>query len=452
MQPCASTNDLGAAPATALLRLASRLAGPADAEDLVQSTYVRALEHGASVRARPAWLRAVLRNEGWMALRARKRRDAREREAEPVHDADVDHVVHQLELARLVQRLVDALDDDVRLVVRERYFEGRTCAEIARAHGIPAGTVRWRLKLGLDRLRADLDAAHGGDRLLWAGTLIGPLLPPTLGDAAASTPTNAGAESAAAAKGSSGMSMFGMKLVLGAVALGTVGATAAVVGARDDASPVVQESSSGPGPAATEAPGVRAQDPSPTADEGRTKAAAWARRLAQIREAHRAAPEAGAAEVRAGAPAMKHGPGACTGDDCVDTMVEEVLAMVDGCNEFMGAAPPRATLEAKVVGAPDVGVIVESVAFAGGAEIPADLRECLTESMYAIDLGSTDQNVEETLTLVLGTTNDVDLLAGATIDAAVRTQVDAAIADAEANGQSGEVQMIFRSHPDAPPR
>ncbi|MBL8941518.1 MAG: hypothetical protein JNK45_00155, partial [Myxococcales bacterium] len=109
-------------------------------------------------------------------------------------------------------------------------------------------------------------------------------------------------------------------------------------------------------------------------------------------------------------------------------------------------------LEAKVVGAPDVGVIVESVAFAGGAEIPADLRECLTESMYALDLGSTDQNLEETLTLVLGTTNDVDLLAGAAIDAEARAQVEAAIADAEAKGQSGEFQMILRSRPDTPPR
>ncbi|MBL8945603.1 MAG: RNA polymerase sigma factor, partial [Myxococcales bacterium] len=133
-----------AAPGAGLLRLAWHLAGPTDAEDLVQATYVRALEHDVSVRSRPAWLRAVLRNEQWMALRARKRRDAREREVEPVHDAEVDHVVHQLELVRIVQQLVDALDDDVRLVVRERYFEGCTCAEIARVHGIPAGTVRWR--------------------------------------------------------------------------------------------------------------------------------------------------------------------------------------------------------------------------------------------------------------------------------------------------------------------
>jgi RNA polymerase sigma-70 factor (ECF subfamily) len=441
-----------AAPGAGLLRLAWRLAGPTDAEDLVQATYVRALEHDASVRRRPAWWRAVLRNEQWMALRTRKRRDAREREVEPTHDADVDHVVHQLQLARLVQRLVDALEDDVRLVIRERYFEGRTCAEIARIYSIPAGTVRWRLKVGLDRLRADLDAEHGGERLLWAGALIGPSLPPTLGEAAASTPTNAGAESAAAAKGSSGMSMIGMKLVLGATALGTVGVTAAVVGTRGDAAPAtVASSSTEPGRAAAVAAGARTQDPGPAPDAGKAKAAAWARRLAQIRAAHGAAPEARATAARVGSPAVHHGLGACTGEGCVDAMVEEVLAMVDGCNEFMSAAPPQATLEAKVVGAPDVGVIVESVAFVGGAEIPADLRECLTKSMYALDLGSTDQNLEETLTLVLGTTANVDLLAGAAIDPQARAQVEAAIADAASNGKSGEFRMILRSRPDEPP-
>lgn len=36
--------------------------------------------------------------------------------------------------------------------------------EIARAQGIPAGTVRWRLSEGLRRLRAQLDEAHGGNR------------------------------------------------------------------------------------------------------------------------------------------------------------------------------------------------------------------------------------------------------------------------------------------------
>jgi len=38
-----------------------------------------------------------------------------------------------------------------------RYLDGQTAAEIARALGVPAGTVRWRLKTGLERLRAALD-------------------------------------------------------------------------------------------------------------------------------------------------------------------------------------------------------------------------------------------------------------------------------------------------------
>jgi hypothetical protein len=48
-----------------------------------------------------------------------------------------------------------------------------TAAEIARVTGVPAGTVRWRLKMGLERLRAALDARHG-DRRRWM-LLLAPL-------------------------------------------------------------------------------------------------------------------------------------------------------------------------------------------------------------------------------------------------------------------------------------
>ncbi len=98
----------------------------------------------------------------------------------------------------------------MRLVVRERYFEGRSAAEVARAHGIPAGTVRWRLEVGLDRLRDQLDARYE---------------PST-----ASMSANAGGTSTATAKGWTAMGMLSLEFVVGAAAPGAVGIAAVAVG------------------------------------------------------------------------------------------------------------------------------------------------------------------------------------------------------------------------------
>jgi hypothetical protein len=65
-----------------------------------------------------------------------------------------------------------------------RYLEGLSAAQIARRERIPAGTVRWRLKEGLDRLRARLDRTSGGTEEL-ALALVPLVRRPPLGTAVA---------------------------------------------------------------------------------------------------------------------------------------------------------------------------------------------------------------------------------------------------------------------------
>ena len=87
------------------------------------------------------------------------------------------------EAQRLVAEAVARLDEPYRSTVLLCYAQEIPPRKIARRQAIPAGTVRWRLKRGLERLREDLDQRSGRDRDAWRA-LLGPL---TTGGTAAST-------------------------------------------------------------------------------------------------------------------------------------------------------------------------------------------------------------------------------------------------------------------------
>ena len=162
-----------------LRRLAGTLVrGDADADDLVQETFLAAIR-SPPLDDRPVrgWLTEVARNAGRMRVRAEGRRARREagltagEESAPSADVLLGRLAAQRRLAALVAEL----DEPFRTTVLLRYFEGLPAAEIARHQRVPAGTVRWRLKTGLDRLRAELDRDSGGDRRRWC-LLLGPLM------------------------------------------------------------------------------------------------------------------------------------------------------------------------------------------------------------------------------------------------------------------------------------
>ncbi|HEX6885028.1 MAG TPA: sigma-70 family RNA polymerase sigma factor [Planctomycetota bacterium] len=151
------------------------LADPGAADDVVQEACVAALEHPPLAdRPLEPWLGRVVRNFAWKRRRGEGRRAAHERLAptgEPVPGPAA--TAERLELQRSVLSAVEAVPEPFRTVVVERYLQGRTSADIARALGVPEGTVRWRLARGLEELRTRLDARHGG-RDAWCA-LLAPL-------------------------------------------------------------------------------------------------------------------------------------------------------------------------------------------------------------------------------------------------------------------------------------
>ena len=153
-----------------LLQLGRALVGDAAADDLVQDTLEVAItkppKHDGALRP---WLGGVARNLARMRTRARVRREQRE-QAVPV-TAEVptpEALVARVQMQQRVARIVLELHEPLRATLLLRFFEGLDASEIARAQGIPASTVRSRLKDALDRVRATLDAEHGGDRRRWA--------------------------------------------------------------------------------------------------------------------------------------------------------------------------------------------------------------------------------------------------------------------------------------------
>jgi RNA polymerase sigma-70 factor (ECF subfamily) len=153
------------------LRLARALVldcDEAEAEEVVQDARLAWWQHPPRDLGRArAWLGTVLRNLARNRRRAqlgRRRHEQAAPEAEAVPSPEL--LMERLDLHRELAEAVARLDEPFRQVVLLRYYEGLTAAAIARRLQVPAGTIRWRLKTGLERLRQALDARHG-DRRAW---------------------------------------------------------------------------------------------------------------------------------------------------------------------------------------------------------------------------------------------------------------------------------------------
>lgn len=161
-------------------RLARSLTGnAAEADDIVQDAYAAALQSPPDTdRPIRPWLRRVVVNLVRMRHRGRVRRAGNEQvvetQSEPVRTPD--ELLERAQLERRLADLVIALDEPFRTTVLLRYREGLTAEQIAKQQGIPAGTVRGRLKTGLDRLRGDLD----DDERTKLRAAFPPLVPTTL--------------------------------------------------------------------------------------------------------------------------------------------------------------------------------------------------------------------------------------------------------------------------------
>jgi RNA polymerase sigma-70 factor (ECF subfamily) len=140
--------------------LAYRILGDmGDAEEAVQEVFLSAWRAGhtydAARGATHTWILSMVRNRCIDVLRARRRRptqplaegldppDATDVPAQAVSNVDAD----------TARAALDALPPDQKEVIELAYFGGLSHTEIAERVAAPLGTVKGRIRLGLDRLR-----------------------------------------------------------------------------------------------------------------------------------------------------------------------------------------------------------------------------------------------------------------------------------------------------------
>jgi hypothetical protein len=139
----------------------------------------------------------------------------------------------------------------------------------------------------------------------------------------------------------------------------------------------------------------------------------WEDRRARIRAAH--APRARDDAPRSPAPS----PRGCADDDCSPeaaenggdavfaSFIKETTTLTQGCEELIGGKPQSVRITARLIGAPDIGTIVESLDVLGPVDHVDALTECLTEGMYTFELGDAATNFERDAVLMLGLLDEV---------------------------------------------
>jgi RNA polymerase sigma-70 factor (ECF subfamily) len=152
--------------AGAAFSLAYRMCGRrAMAEDIVQEAFMSLWRSGARYdRARGSvrsWVLGVVHNRAIDAFRRSAVKDARD-----VHDEELaarlpaseqtDAEVARRDEAATVRGALGALPEEQRRVIELAYYGGFSHSEIAEMLGLPAGTVKGRMRLGLSKMRVAL--------------------------------------------------------------------------------------------------------------------------------------------------------------------------------------------------------------------------------------------------------------------------------------------------------
>src|SRR5438132_2305269 len=141
------------------------LGNPAQAEDLVQDTFVKVWRKADSYEATrgslDTWVLLIARSLAIDLLRRRvleTRILARQQSrGEASDEPGPERLAETMDLADRAKRAMGALTPQQRAALELAYFGGKTSAEVAELEGIPVGTAKTRIRTALIRLREALE-------------------------------------------------------------------------------------------------------------------------------------------------------------------------------------------------------------------------------------------------------------------------------------------------------
>jgi len=146
------------------------------AEDVLQEVFVRVWDradsYNPSIGTPAAWLVRISRNCAIDRLRARTVRagvNGQELErpgqtADTAPETNPEHVAASAEERRVIADALAALPPEQRQLIESAFYEGFTQSELAERFDLPLGTVKTRIRTGMQALRRALESLGRGPR------------------------------------------------------------------------------------------------------------------------------------------------------------------------------------------------------------------------------------------------------------------------------------------------
>jgi RNA polymerase sigma-70 factor (ECF subfamily) len=143
------------------------LGNPAQAEDLVQDTFVKlwrnAAQYDPGRGSVDTWVLLIARSLAIDLIRRRVlelRILSQQDEPEASPEPGPEDRAETRDLADRARRAMASLSPGQRAALELAYFGGKTSAEVAELEGIPVGTAKTRIRTALIRLREALEVEH----------------------------------------------------------------------------------------------------------------------------------------------------------------------------------------------------------------------------------------------------------------------------------------------------
>jgi RNA polymerase sigma-70 factor (ECF subfamily) len=140
------------------------LRDPATSEDIVQDAFLSIWRKASSYQVQngsvQSWIQAIVRHRAIDKIRASAHRDyqwtplqADNEQDPPSEQPDVWEQAWQSEQHRIICEVMLQIPGEQRMVIELAYFGGLTHVEISEQCHIPLGTVKGRMRLGLQKMK-----------------------------------------------------------------------------------------------------------------------------------------------------------------------------------------------------------------------------------------------------------------------------------------------------------